>query len=68
MSREITERERSTIVNALHLAASAYADISNSVSDDPVFADQFTRQSKEAKALAEMIENADEITIKEGSA
>jgi hypothetical protein len=53
----LTDSELSTLTNALHVAADIYdADAASSES----FREQFERQAKEARALAEKLEEESE--------
>jgi len=61
---KLTEPQRWMIIQALHIAAECYADDSRENTDagDPRTAAQFLRQRDEALALADAIEEADEVT------
>ncbi len=62
--RTLTESERSTISNGLRVAAELYReDIHRTSPDFARLADQFTRQAADALALAEQIDEAENITL-----
>lgn len=71
----ITEHERGTLVNALHVAAREYDEVAANIiatadltkSHGTRVYHQFKQQSAEARALAEKIEQADEIIVKEAA-
>lgn len=72
--RALTEKERSTIVNALHVASHEYdRDAANAIvrmatdgfnQGEANLIAAFQRQAVEARALAEIIEQTDEITVR----
>ena len=56
----LTENQRTTLANALHVAAEIFKDHSEKILIDRL-AEQFKRQHTDALALAEAVEAAEEI-------
>lgn len=72
-TKTLAEGQRTTLVNALYTAADAYTGIAATYRSSPHMAgggdaavrliDQFERQAKDAKELAEQIEQARDVWL-----
>jgi hypothetical protein len=65
----LSDSQVSAIAHALHVAAEQYDDTAmNDCGDFPSLRDQFTRQGIEARELAELLEQAETIEVRPGTA
>jgi hypothetical protein len=71
MIRELTESERTTITNGLRVAAERFQEHVKSFREDPDLtkpaykglADQFEKQDRESRELADLIDDCESITL-----